>query len=109
MGAAAAFLAVGRLGIVQQDAAHDLGGDAEEVGTILPAGAALIDELQVGLVDEGSGLQGMAGALAAELGAGDPFELLVDERRQLIHHRSIAAGKLGQQLRNLLRTHWGLL
>jgi hypothetical protein len=53
--------------MVNKDATHELGGDAEEMGTALPGNAGLVDELHVGFVDEGGGLEGMIGAFAAHV------------------------------------------
>ena len=71
MSVAAAFEGVLRAGVVDKDAAHELGGDAEEVGAALPGYAGLVDELHVCFVDEGGGLEGVVGALPAHVIGGD--------------------------------------
>jgi hypothetical protein len=38
--------------MIDKDAAHDMRRDREKVGAALPAHAALIDELEIRLVDE---------------------------------------------------------
>ena len=60
---AATFFAQLFPGPVNQDTPHDLRGNAKEVRTILPVNIPLIDELQIGLVNECSRLQRMAFAL----------------------------------------------
>ncbi len=67
LGVAASFQGILGASVIDEDAAHELGGDAEEMGAVLPGDAGLIDELHVGLVDEGGGLQGMVGSLAAHV------------------------------------------
>ena len=67
LGVAAALEGVLRAGMVDQDATHELGGDPEEVGAALPGNAGLVDELHVGFVNEGGGLEGMVGAFAAHV------------------------------------------
>lgn len=89
--AAAAFEAVGVAGVVDEDAAHGLGGDGEEVGTAGEACLGLVDELEVGLVDEGGGLEGVAGAFASEEGAREGAELVVDEWEEGIDSAGVAA------------------
>jgi hypothetical protein len=53
--------------VVAQHPAHDARGDAEEVRAALPVNLLLLDEAEVGFVDEGRGLDGGAGALAAHV------------------------------------------
>ena len=55
--AAAAFVTLMRAGVVNQDAAHGLRGDSEEVGFALPVDPGLVDQFHVGFVDEGGGLE----------------------------------------------------
>lgn len=64
---AAAFEGVLGAGVVNEDAAHELGGDAEEMSTALPSDTGLVDELHVCFVDEGGGLKGVIGAFAAHV------------------------------------------
>ena len=71
LGVAAALEGVLGAGVVDEDAAHELGGYAEEVGTALPGYAGLVDELHVGFVDEGGGLEGVVRSLAAHVVGGD--------------------------------------
>ncbi len=55
---------VGARGI-DQDPPHELGGDREEVGSVAPSDTLLIHQPHVDLVDQGGGLEGVTGALAA--------------------------------------------
>ena len=43
--------------VVNQDAAHQLGGNAKELRAVLPAHPSLIDEAEIGFVDQHRGLQ----------------------------------------------------
>lgn len=52
--------------VIDQDAAHDMRGNRKKVGAVLPVHPALIDELQVGLVHERGGGQGMVGTFASK-------------------------------------------
>src|SRR5918993_2740058 len=53
--------------VIDEDAAHHLRRDAEEVRPVLPLHLRLIDEPQVGFVDERGRLQGVALSLAAQV------------------------------------------
>ena len=71
-------------GVLDQDAAHGLGGGREEVAAAVPVlGVGRADEPEVRLVDQGGGLEGLAGLLAGQPGGGELAQLVVDEREQL--------------------------
>ena len=72
-----------RRACVDEDAAHGLGRGGEEVAAAVPAGCVgRADQPEVGLVDEGGRLEGVAGGLPVEPGGGEVPELVVDEREQ---------------------------
>ncbi len=53
-------------GVIDQDLAHRLGGGGEEVAAVGDVGQGVaVEEPQHGLVDQGAGLEGVAGPLAA--------------------------------------------
>lgn len=76
---AATFLGALVAGVIDEDAAHELGGDTEEVGPALPVNACLIDQLHVRFVDERRGLQSMIGAFAAHVVGGDASQFGIDD------------------------------
>src|SRR5687767_4966100 len=80
--AAAALLVAARARVVNQDAAHRLRGDGEEVCAVLPADARLTAELEVSLIDECGGLERVPLALAANVVVREPMQLALDEREQ---------------------------
>jgi hypothetical protein len=47
--------------MIDQDAPHQLGRQGKKVRAIFPVHAVLIDQTQVGLVDQSARLQGVAG------------------------------------------------
>jgi hypothetical protein len=49
-----------RAGEIHQDMPHQLGGDAEEMGAVLPPHLPQINQPHIGFVDQRGGLQGMA-------------------------------------------------
>jgi len=50
-------------GVVDEDPAHDVGGKADEVRMVLPLDVVLLCDSQVGLINEGCGLEGVVTAL----------------------------------------------
>ena len=88
--ATAAFFAKMGTGVVNQDATHELSGDSEEMGATLPLDGVLANEFEIGLVNKGGGLKGVVGALAAEVGPGQAFELAVHEGDKLVGSKGIA-------------------
>jgi hypothetical protein len=88
--AAVAFEAFAAAGVIDEDAAHGAGGDGEEVVAVDEVDFGVGLEAEVGFVDEGGGGEGVAGAFAAELLAGDGAELGVELVDDLIERRSIA-------------------
>ncbi len=63
---AAALLVAVTAGVVDQQSAHRLGGDGVEMRPAVPAHPGLVDQAQIGLVDQRLGLQGVARALLAQ-------------------------------------------
>jgi hypothetical protein len=77
--------------MVDEDPAHHRRGEPEEVRAIAPGEPLLSGQAQVGLVDEGRRLQRVPLALAAQLRRGEPLELAVDQREELLVGRGFAS------------------
>ena len=75
----AAFLGALVTSMVDQNAPHELGGDAEEVGSALPVDARLIYQLHVCFVDQSGSLQGMIAAFAAHIVGGDAAQFRIND------------------------------
>ena len=82
------FLGRPRARVIDQDAPHDVRGGAEEVDAVLPADAALIDQLEVDLVHERRRRERVIGPLAAQNGPREAPEVVVDDRRELVERAS---------------------
>jgi len=67
---------------VHEDPAHQSGGHSQKVRPILPVYVLCIHQPQVGLVDEGGGLEAVARSFPADAPAGDPLQLLMDKGSQ---------------------------
>ena len=64
---AATFVALAPTSIVDQDLPHQVGGDSNESAAILPISLLLRNQPEVDFVNQGSGLQGVAITLLAEV------------------------------------------
>jgi hypothetical protein len=51
--------------MIDEDSSHDSGGDTDEVGPVSPLHAGPIDHMDIGLIDQGGGLEGVTGTLAS--------------------------------------------
>ena len=75
-----------------EDTAHGLGGGGEEVPPAVPSLAvAGADQPKVGLMNQGSGLEGVVGRLAGHARGGELAQLLVHEREQVGGGLAVAA------------------
>jgi hypothetical protein len=83
-GAGAATLAAFAAGAGDKDAAHRLGGGAEEVRAVLPRLVRRVHELQPGFVDERGGLERVAGGFAGHLVRGQAAQFVVNHRQQFV-------------------------
>ena len=59
-------------------------GDGAEVRAVLPPPRPILDQPQIGLVDEGGRLQRLTGALATQVRGREPPQLLVHDRQQRV-------------------------
>jgi hypothetical protein len=93
--AAAAFAGGALASVIDEDAAHQLRGHAEEMRAVLPPDVALVDQLDERLVDERRRLKRMLRALAPEIPGGHPPQLAVHGRHQPIERRAVALAACG--------------
>jgi hypothetical protein len=82
--------------VVDQNASHYLGRYREEVRAIGPLNVSLIHEADVRFVDQRSGLQCVAFALAAHVAAREAMKLVVDKRIQLVERGLIPLSPRGE-------------
>ena len=73
-----------------EDAAHGVGGSAEEVGAVLPTAVPATDELQPSLMHQRGGLQGLPVLLARHACGSQPAQLLIDQRQELLGGEALA-------------------
>ena len=80
--AAAAVLAPLTPGLLDEDVPHRPRRGAEEVAAAVPAGVPIAHQAEVGLVDQGGRLEGLAGRQPAGQRGGQSPQLRVDDRQQ---------------------------
>jgi hypothetical protein len=90
-------------GVIDEDEPDRVGGDAEKVRASLPVEAALVDESEERLVDEGGRLQGVSDALLAHAPRCDCPQLVVNERQEIPRRTAVAAVDRLENLRRVLR------
>src|SRR5204862_7666155 len=88
--AAAALCPVLRAGVIDQDSAHDLCGNAKEVSAILPVGLLLIYQSEVDIVNHRGRLQAVIRTLMLQITSGDSTQLRIDEWQQFVERLLIA-------------------
>ena len=97
-------------GVVDEDASHRRGRDGEEMGPVLEARLALVDEPQVGLVDQRRGAERVAGRFPPELAVRQAAQLLIDDGEDGVEcHRVPVACPLQQRRHVLRNVHAGWL
>ena len=77
-------------GVLDEDAAHGLGRGGEEVAAAVPARVVRPDEPEVGLVDQGRGLERLARLLLRQPLGGELAQLVVDQRQELLGRLRVA-------------------
>ncbi len=84
---------------IGENTPHQLGADGKKVGAILPVHLPKIDQPQIHLVDQGSGLEGMAGRLVSHVALGHLMQFPVHEGRQLLKRTFIPVAPSPEQSR----------
>jgi hypothetical protein len=77
--------------VIDEDAAHHLGSQGEEVGTTLQITPTLTHKAQVGLVHQRCRLQGVIGPLVSQMAGRQATQFRIHARQQLVQRRPIAA------------------
>jgi hypothetical protein len=102
IGPAAALPAHVAARVVNEDAAHQLRRNSEEVRAVVPAGMGLVDQLEVDLVDEGGGLERVRGVFTPHVALGEAAQLALDERDQAVERRRVAVAQSNEHVRHAL-------
>jgi len=70
-------------------------------------GCDWIDQAQIGFVDEGGGLEGLAAVSTVQVGAGERVKLAADLRGKLVQSGGITAAPIDEQLGDAARAAHG--
>src|SRR6266487_3427935 len=93
--------------MVNHDAPHQLRGGRDKVAPTLPDRLRIIDRPQIGFVENGGGLQGVAGAFPAHVMVRESVQFGLHQREQLLQRSVVAAAPVTEQLGDLLSRGWG--
>src|SRR6266487_6041163 len=93
--------------MVNHDAPHQLRGGRDKVAPTLPDRLRIIDQPQIGFVENGGGLQGVAGAFPAHIIMCEPVQFGLYQREQLLQRSLVSAAPVAEQLGDLLSRGWG--
>ena len=96
------FSGAARAGVIHQNAADHLRGDAEEMGAVLPPDVVLADQLQIGLVNQGGALQGVARPLLPQVAAGQAAQFVVDQGGEFLQGLPVPVAPVSQQTGDLV-------
>lgn len=88
---AAAFFPMPRAGVIDQDAAHGLSREREEMGPVLEGNRIAGGEAQPTFVEQGVGVQGVSRAFVPEKTRSDSLELRVEGADDAITSSGVAA------------------
>ena len=84
-------------GMVDQDTAHQAGGEGDEVHGATPLHPSLVDETQVGFVNQGGRLQRVLRAFPLQVTRRHAPKLVVDEGHQRCQRLFVAVAPLNEQ------------
>src|SRR5215510_6580037 len=87
---------------LDQNTTHGLGSDAEEVRTVAWMHSVVVDEAQIRLVYQGSGLKTVTGSLPLHLAMGQSPKFLVDQRDHTVQRCFVAVAPTDEQVGNVL-------
>ena len=94
--------------VIDEYPPHQARSHAKEMGPVAPVDMPLIDQSEVGFVDEGGWLQRMAGYLAPQLRACDTSQMVVDNRDELVKRVSFAIADREEKVRDSGRVRFAI-
>ena len=87
--------------VVHHDAPHQLRRRGDKVGPILPVTFVILDQPQVGFVEQRGRLQRVAGAFPAHIMMRQPVQFGLHQRDQLLERSLVSAAPVAEQLGDL--------
>jgi hypothetical protein len=95
--AAGAFPHLSPPGVVDEDPAHHLGRQREELRPVLPRQSSLLDESKIRFVNERGRLQRVARFFSSEVCTGAPAQIPVHQRDKALARGIVASGPGSKQ------------
>ena len=92
-------------GIVNKNLAHEASRDGDKVSAILGVDRPVVNETEIGFMDEGSAAQGVIGAFSTEEAVSDVVELVVDQGNESLEGFRIPLSPADEEFRNGLGCH----
>ena len=84
---------------IDENSPHDRRGDREKVGAVLPVHGAGVHQPHVRFVHERGRIRAGAGPFLPDVLPSEPAQVVVDERRQALERRLVAATPRFEQCR----------
>jgi hypothetical protein len=83
-----------RSGVIDENPTHHVGGYREELGTVVPLDASLIDQPEESVVDQRGGRQRMVRTLSPKVASREPSQFVINGLNQAIagHFFPVAHG-----------------
>jgi hypothetical protein len=75
--------------MIDQNVAHKLGGNGEEVNPVIPANGGVSNQSQIGFVHQRRALQGVILALPGQAVPGEAAKFIVDEGDEFFARRAV--------------------
>ena len=91
-------------GMLHQNAPHQLGRNREEMRAILPLHAFIVHQPHICFIDQGGGLQAVAGALALHVAARQAVELVINDGRHLLKRLLVSVTPCAKQHAYVVRS-----
>ena len=92
-------------GIVDKNLAHEASSDGDKVSTVLGVDGPVVNEAEIGFMDEGSAAESVIGALALEVAVSEVVELVVDQGNESLKGFRIPLSPADEEFRNGLGCH----
>src|SRR6476469_1493056 len=92
--------------MINHDVPHHLRGRRYKVGPALPDRLGVIDQPQVGFIENRGRLQRVAGPLPAHVMVSEPVQLRMHQRKQLLQRSVVSVAPLAEQFGHRLSRGW---
>jgi len=98
MQSAPSLLAMRKPGMIHQNLANQLGGNAQKVRPVLPVHLRLVHQSKISLVDQGVRLKGVAASLPLHVVVGDAAQFSFHEGDQVVETLPLTRSPAEEQL-----------